>query len=444
MGVLVIRFGYRMFCEVKSKIKMVKRILKLLSKNYVLFTLGALGCLISGVWFLHEYDFEPLYTFLGSISALLGDFLLEKENKEQHRQLLLDKLSKIELQELVFGKNKINNNLLKKDLISKIIENEKISLYKWSRFKTITLITVIIAIPLTNKFFPPIKEITPVYSIAFYENKKNVLTLIRPDSLKFDVNSEDMLLDRVRLPLRIAVRNEEKKPLKVVKIVITYPANIEVTSLGNPIIDPTSRTIIYEHNIETLEPTNNFTPLKTIDTLIIPFKFRLIEGVAMMKNNFPVYSSIIVDEALWRDFTFSYKIDIYCENRPVVSGFLSSKINSNLKLILDIPEGEKVQVTNSDKDVFNTPPSKLKVIANWSETYKKTMQKIDYYKIQSNSIIYQYVYVDKILRRVTAKNKNNDFINFVLINDDTDEEIDYKILGDKKSFMIDWKREEVN
>ena len=148
---------------------------------------------------------------------------------------------------------------------------------KWNRNKWIVFGLSLLVIPVINYVFPSKKEIYPKVNLAFYEGEGNDLKLIPYNNINMGATPLDIISNRLILPLKFALNNEENQPLQVEKVELFYPATIKVKSRGKPKIDPEQRVLIYEHQIGTLQNINYYTPLETIDTLEIPMKFFFTE-----------------------------------------------------------------------------------------------------------------------------------------------------------------------
>ena len=410
-------------------------------RSHILFICGLLGFVLSGFVLFREFKIEYLIGFIASMSLLVGDYLIP--NDQEIKNPLFSGLRKNHKYQLdtIAKKISIHNpeKISKSNLIKLIRTKRESHQHSWNKFKWYSLVFSIIALVVSINLFPALNKIPPSYSIAFYEFQNGRLKIVNLDSLKFEPTVEDIVMNTVKLPLRIALTNNEDEALKVVKVIISYPPELEIMSMANPKIDPKATSIIYEHDIETLEPADSYTPLKIIDTLVFPFKFNFIKALAFTKDTFPIGSLVIIDEALYRNKSFDLGIDIFCQDRPVIHGKIHLYIKPNVSAFMDFPESNRSEIIESDKQLFKNKIPNVVVIESWEKISKSNLTKIKYLKETSGNTVYQFIYVNDILKRVSVDKDNDHIIDYMLLNTDDDSEPNYRLNGDNKTLMLDFQ-----
>ncbi len=98
--------------------------------------------------------------------------------------------------------------------------------------------------------------------------KLSVMYFYREDRVELpDVMIEPSMADVnegiLRIPVNLAVHNKEKKRLDPTSIVLSYPADVNVSSSGKARIGPSRKQWIYEHRIDSIEPGPGYTPVIT-------------------------------------------------------------------------------------------------------------------------------------------------------------------------------------
>ena len=145
---------------------------------------------------------------------------------------------------------------------------------KWDRWKVISLLVTILLIPAIywgiRSTFPDPVVTSPHIELAWYEEGSKPPTLVPLSKAIIRPTSRDVVSGQIEVPINIAINNRDKQPLRVVRVEMNYPKDIDVQSKGNPKLDRDNQLLVYEHDIGTLEPVDNFTPLETIDVLAIP------------------------------------------------------------------------------------------------------------------------------------------------------------------------------
>lgn len=417
------------------------KVLLSLSRTYVLLVAAAMVLTISGIWAIQAPDFESILAVIAALVGIISDYFIEQEGNLSARRKILERQTIEELLSMTLLEGSGLNKRTKKGLIiDEILRLEKETRKSWSFGKWIILGLSVIMIPIGNAFFPAKSTIRPEYTIAFYENVNGRLELIDKDSISFDVDEEGILNEEVKLPLQIAIGTTEGERLEIDKIVLSYPSKFQVKSNGGrQQIDPTKTRLIYEHNISTLEPTATFTPIETIDTLVIPFKFFRTEALALTSDSIPLYNFIIIDEAMTREFTFMIEIEIYCKNRPKVSGTFVTKIAPNLKIITDLPSGIPFKPTAGEAIPFGSFPPHADVSEHWHTYWGKDSIDVEYFDMVALQSRVQYIYVERILRRVNVDTDKDGRIDYVLYNTNRDSSPDERINGDGKTPMLEYK-----
>jgi hypothetical protein len=410
-------------------------------RKHLLFLLGLIVFTISAFRLLREYDSASLVGFVGSLTVIIGEYFSSKKIPTIENLKKMAKPKVVELAE-ENGLN-ISYKLTKDDLSLEIINGLKNQKRKWEKFKIKLFGVSVLVILLLTFTFPLPKHTYPMYSMAFYESTSKGLKIIDRDSLKVAVSAEDILHNEMKIPLQIALRNDESAPLKVVKVVVTYPKSIDVISKGSHQISPNSNSIIYEHDLQTLEATRNFIPLKTIDTLIVPFKFFVTNLITLTKDDIPIYSVIIYDSTLFKEKRIDFDIDIFCEDRQTVHGKISPKIKAGLKLIMDLPNGKIIDPSKEDEKLFCQGIPNSKTASEWESIVKSTNQKMRYVKKVNKNHVLRYVYLDNILRRLTVSDTAG-IINYVLLNTSNSNHPNRKINGDNETVTFDWEKSDLN
>ena len=421
----------------------------LLTRNYVLFIIGVTGLLLSLYKLFQEFNIDMLGGVLASISALVGDYFFSKETAGSGTPYAnLESKNRKELFALANLEGSSNIKISNTELIKIIRKNHQIGVTTWTRFKWYSLLVVVILAFTFNIAFPLEKNSAPSYSLAFYEKENETFKIINPDSVDVDVTQEDVDLKRVRLPLRLAIKNNESNPLKILKVVITYPEGYVVKSTANPMIDPASNSFVYEQDFSTLTPTAYFTPLKTIDTLITSADFQVLDKVVCPKDNIPGFLRVFIEKSngLKKNF-FDLKVDIYAEGRPVTKGKITVKIKRpSVSILTDYPESELVAPGEHDRLLFQMGLPGSVILDSWEAARDKDQKSVKYILQQDNEGLYQFIFVENVLRRINADTNGDRVIDYILVDPDLNLGLNtkpaFRLNGDGKTLMYNWKKKD--
>lgn len=107
----------------------------------------------------------------------------------------------------------------------------------------------------------------PAAEIMYFQKRGSDYSLIEPGNVVLEPSLSELKKNYVPIPINLAVRNREKGRLEATRVEITYPKGLRITPRGRPKIDPQNNTLIYEHNLRSLDPVASFTPLDTIDVI---------------------------------------------------------------------------------------------------------------------------------------------------------------------------------
>ncbi|KKM14578.1 hypothetical protein LCGC14_1704710 [marine sediment metagenome] len=244
-----------------------------LAQRAVLFLIGLVGICVSGVWFLQGGRYGAIVAFCGAMAALLADFFWMSKKSELSRSAIPDQ-PVYELKALARDMGlKGFSSLPKEELVALIRRRLDPLSRRWGVFKWIAVIAAFGAIPGLDWLMPPPSRVPPQYAIAWYERTEGKLRLIPPHDVEVAVSTDDILGDRVRIPIHLALRNLDAVPLEIVRVELSYDADLQISSSGKAKIDPSDRRPVYEHPIGTLENTEHYTPLEPVDTITIPTQF---------------------------------------------------------------------------------------------------------------------------------------------------------------------------
>ena len=411
-------------------------------KESLIFSLGILGLILSGFWYLKEGGYEPIISFLGSIAVLASDFLFSSDGFSQ-KSLESKKIG--ELRKIARSLNVARpNSMSKKRLLQEISKAKKPKYnfaYRWNSLKWILFVGSIILIPILDCLILVKGELPPNLAIAWYKSTDSGLELVNPNDIQIFLDPEEVIKNRLRMPIQIAVSNRENSSLKVVRIELSYSKNLQVFSEGKARIDPNSNLLIYEHEIGTLENVGHFTPLEQVDTIFIPFQFFVDGFITLLKDDIPIYMTTIVGESFFEDRTIRLGIRVYCEDRPTINTLIRIHIDADFNSVFDTQNGVDSELSNKDFELFSSSFPASIIVNQWQQKIKPPGKLVEYKMIHYPSGDFQLVSVDHILRRLVADTNKDGNMDFILLNNDDDVEPDIKLIFPEPLPMRDWEKE---
>lgn len=249
----------------------------------------------------------------------------------------------------------------------------------------------------------------PKVDIAFYRIE-NGQTEIAQSGPEVSVTEEDIAQSRVRVPIALAVRNHDGRTVEVAEVQVRYDKRLTVTSEGHARIDPDNRLLVYDHNLGSVVSNDYYTPLKTLDTISIPFNFDRSGAVGLTKDAIPLYAEVLTGTPKGQGAPkdVSLGITVYFKDRPSVSVTMPVKLVGLLaELRFVLPHFHGFQnLTSEEQRLFQHPPPGL-TLNQWTQTISNngSHATVSYKKLQFRKVTYQLIYVDGQLRRMIVGNR---------------------------------------
>lgn len=280
----------------------------------------------------------------------------------------------------------------------------------------------------------------PTLGVATYQlvDEKPVLT---DGSLTVEVDPADIEQDQIRLGVPIAITNMEADDLNLVRVELRYPADLTVKSAGQGKIDPTGRTIVYDHDIGTLRSSGgDFTPIAPLDEVIIPFQFAFIPTVSLSRDGVPFY---LVAVAGAGSYPFNAKkvtmeANIYFSDRPAVSADIHWSVEPGVE-ILGQGSDNFVQrpLTEQEVAAFAVPDGEP--VQEWTQEVGSPQQQVQYKKFEKqDSGATQAITVDGVLRRVIIDSDGDGYVDLDMFDDSGDGRPDAGGEYPEGRLFVDW------
>lgn len=282
----------------------------------------------------------------------------------------------------------------------------------------------------------------PSFSIGWYQENDGKLTLLDNAPIKIVVDETVVREQAIKLPVNLAFKNSGQENLEIVNVMLSYPSWAKVKSSGRGQIDPQAGRIVYSHDIGTLPAVSTFTPLSTIDTLVIPYAVYPIPVLAKAKDGIPVHMVIVAgyppDSLAGR--RFDLEVTITCKGHLPVT----TKFPLTMPLAVNIADPDDKQVKNAavseseSSAIANQIAATSEILDAWSSIYSRDGSKIDYAKIRSGGDILQVVKVDGVLRRVNLDKGADGTCDFEYLDEDNNGVLEFKLVHRAGYPLLDW------
>jgi hypothetical protein len=138
-----------------------------------------------------------------------------------------------------------------------------------------------------------------------------------------DPSIRDLDARRVRLPIQLAIANRDGRRLSDVRIVLKFGPSVTVASVADEAISSQSGLREYEHSIGTLEATDTFHVLKTVDTLSVGVDSLLACAFRTMGADVPEYIEFLRTDTLpgkpQGTLTIAFTLELLAAGRKPIS-----------------------------------------------------------------------------------------------------------------------------
>lgn len=288
-------------------------------------------------------------------------------------------------------------------------------------------------------------------SLAFFQQDGNSITLVDPRDIKLAPSLEDMQSGILRIPLNLAVHNEDNDPLEVVKIVIQYPHELKVRSSARRGISVRENSIVYEHEIGTLDQVAHYTPLQDIDVLELPYQYLPVHVATLTNDGVPMYMVPLATyppNAGFVDTSIMLKVSIYCKNRKPVTGSITFTVRPNIQLIDQYwDKGDTTQLRSNDSQLVTMiqklPEDVSCILDHWKATEQFHNKEFGYWKVKTDKIIAQVITVSGQTRRIIVDMNSDGKLEFEYWDTNRDGIMDTKYIPPEPQMTIDWLKEAV-
>jgi hypothetical protein len=284
----------------------------------------------------------------------------------------------------------------------------------------------------------------PRVDVSFYtlRGQEPVLT---PSGPEVTITDADLASGQVSVPLRLAFRNRDGRRLELVRVKLSYPRDLTVSSTGRARIDTSNRTLVYEHELGTLESTETFAPLPTLDTLTISHEFSVFAVLALTKDRFPIYtigiSGVPDRDRLWK--VIEFEVQAFFRDRPPVTVPLRLRIGPSVDVnIVDPPDGHFESLKPQDAQMLGSTAHDERLAA-WQKIYPDTGQLIGYEKVRRGKATVQLIRVAGLLCRVNVDENSDGFIDFQLWATEGAPMPTRRFVPNGRSRMIDWVEDSI-
>jgi hypothetical protein len=203
---------------------------------------------------------------------------------------------------------------------------------------------------------------SPTVQIKYFKKQGSNYDFIEPENVVLLPSQRELTRNYVAVPINLAVRNLEESRLEATRVEITYPKGLRVTPQGRPKIDPQNNTLIYEHELRSLDPVESFTPLDTIDVIYMEHSIKGLRNTLLIHDNTSRVVSSAAIEVMGPPYAVDLKVRLFSRNRPPLEAKLHISVDASQAF--DSPKESEdslvpALLTNSDAALFRAVSKRL-------------------------------------------------------------------------------------
>jgi hypothetical protein len=169
----------------------------------------------------------------------------------------------------------------------------------------------------------------PAAEIMYFKKQGSNYSLIEPGNVVIQPSLSELKKNYVAIPINLAVRNRETSRLQATRVEITYPKGLRITPRGRPKIDPQNSTLIYEHDLRSLDPVASFTPLDTIDVIYMEHSIRGLRTTLILIDGVTGVLTAAAGEVLGPPYSVELKVKLFSLDRPPLEASLHLRVDAN-------------------------------------------------------------------------------------------------------------------
>lgn len=313
---------------------------------------------------------------------------------------------------------------------------------------------------------PPTKTppTAPVVELAWYVVEDGRLRLAPDGPPALQADRSDIEAGRIPVPIQVAVRNTENDALELVRVEIAYPAYLDVVPKGAPRISKDDSKLIYEHDLQVLEPQLDvFTPIQQVDTIYLPLHVAVVDTIVKTKDGIPLFarfaSTYLGHSAPSADQfgaaleaarfggpgpspneTVTLHFAVFSKGRPAMRASVNFELHPSNEPVFGLEPATPVTLDPTDVERFELAKAEpLPLLDESTHVYQEDQSIIRCRRIRlGHSTIAQAVSVNNKLRRLLIDANADGKTDYELDDVDDDAAPDYKRVYDEPPEMRPW------
>jgi hypothetical protein len=240
--------------------------------------------------------------------------------------------------------------------------------------------------------------------------------------------------DRIRVPLCLAIKSTDAHPLKITRMEFIYDDSLKVRSTASPRILPGH--FVYEREIRYLDSqSSGYLLVAPVDTVVVPFKFRMIMGISLAANGVPILSRALVPVAT-RDLAFEMRV--LCDGRVPRSIQVRCHTGRTSNYISYEDGFQGRPLTSFYRALLPANLSRLPSQGEWEFIAPHSGARIEYRRVLAGGNTLQLFIINGTMRKVLVDKGTDKTVDAMLIDQDGNGVVDSMLVPTSKHLMVDW------
>jgi hypothetical protein len=284
----------------------------------------------------------------------------------------------------------------------------------------------------------------PAAEIMYFEKEGSSYNLIEPENVVVRPSKKEVDKNYVAIPINLAVRNREKNRLEATRVEITYPKGLRVVAQGRPKIDPQNNTLIYEHDLRSLDPVTSFTPLDTIDVIYVHYAIKGLKTTVYLHKNVFGFAASAGLEVTNAPYGVDLQVKLFARGRPPLETKLHVSVDTSHALDNSGGSGSEyvpALLTNSDVALFRAVSKRLRTAKRlWEVKVRGKPATLALARTRYGRGLYSGLLLSGKVTEVHADANGDGLLDYQLLDSSDPPSPDQKWLPSQPEPLIDMER----